>query len=114
MNLRILLLASVVLVAGLGCKSKSKEVVIYTSVDQVFSEPIFRAFERETGITVRAVFDTEFMCAVAPVRALGVTPATRGGESANKKGDPAHPTSIAGHRASERNSGGSMARLPTR
>lgn len=41
-----------------GCKAK-REVVVYTSVDQVFSEPIFRAFERETGITVRAVFDTE-------------------------------------------------------
>jgi len=33
--------------------------VAYTSVDQVFSEPIFRAFERKTGIEVRAVFDTE-------------------------------------------------------
>jgi iron(III) transport system substrate-binding protein len=28
-------------------------------VDQVFSEPIFRDFERQTGIKVRAVFDTE-------------------------------------------------------
>jgi iron(III) transport system substrate-binding protein len=33
--------------------------VVYTSVDQVFSEPIFRAFEKQTGIRVRAVFDTE-------------------------------------------------------
>lgn len=42
-----------------ACKSKAREVVIYTSVDQVFSEPIFKAFERESGIAVRAVFDTE-------------------------------------------------------
>jgi iron(III) transport system substrate-binding protein len=41
------------------CKQNKKEVVVYTSVDQVFSEPIFKAFERESGITVRAVFDTE-------------------------------------------------------
>ena len=37
----------------------SREVVVYTSVDQVFSEPVFRAFEKESGISVRAVFDTE-------------------------------------------------------
>lgn len=35
------------------------EVVAYTSVDQVYAEPVFRRFEQETGITVRAVFDTE-------------------------------------------------------
>ncbi len=35
------------------------EVVVYTSVDQVFSEPVFREFERESGVRVRAVFDTE-------------------------------------------------------
>ena len=31
----------------------------YVSEDQVFSEPILRDFEQETGIRVRAVFDTE-------------------------------------------------------
>lgn len=36
-----------------------REVVVYTSVDQVFSEPVFQRFEEETGIRVRAVFDTE-------------------------------------------------------
>jgi iron(III) transport system substrate-binding protein len=34
-------------------------VVVYVSHDQVFSEPILRDFERETGIKVRAVYDTE-------------------------------------------------------
>jgi len=29
------------------------------SEDQVFSEPILKDFERETGITVKSVFDTE-------------------------------------------------------
>jgi iron(III) transport system substrate-binding protein len=41
------------------CRSGGEEVVVYTSVDQVFSEPVFRAFESRTGIRVRAVFDTE-------------------------------------------------------
>ena len=36
-----------------------REVVIYTSVDQVFSEPILDKFEEETGITVKAVYDVE-------------------------------------------------------
>ncbi|MBW1808722.1 MAG: extracellular solute-binding protein [Deltaproteobacteria bacterium] len=42
-----------------GCNKKSSEVVIYTSVDQVFAEPVLKDFESETGIQVRAVFDTE-------------------------------------------------------
>jgi iron(III) transport system substrate-binding protein len=41
------------------CRSVPREVVVYTSVDQVFSEPVFRAFEQDSGIRVRAVFDTE-------------------------------------------------------
>jgi len=54
-------LAAVVaeLLLACGCGRRAREVVVYTSVDQVFSEPVFRAFERESGIPVRAVFDTE-------------------------------------------------------
>jgi iron(III) transport system substrate-binding protein len=36
-----------------------KLVVIYVSEDQVFSEPILKDFEKETGIAVKPVFDTE-------------------------------------------------------
>jgi iron(III) transport system substrate-binding protein len=32
---------------------------VYASEDQVFSEPILKDFEHETGITVKSVFDTE-------------------------------------------------------
>lgn len=43
-----------------GCtKSDQREVVIYTSVDQVFSEPILKDFEKKTGIKVKAVYDVE-------------------------------------------------------
>lgn len=47
-----------------GCDARqdvasSKTVVIYVSEDQVFSEPILKDFEKETGIQVKAVFDTE-------------------------------------------------------
>lgn len=34
-------------------------VVVYTSVDQIFSEPVLRRFEQQTGIPVRVVYDTE-------------------------------------------------------
>jgi iron(III) transport system substrate-binding protein len=36
-----------------------RTVVVYTSVDQVYSEPVFRRFQEETGITVKAVYDVE-------------------------------------------------------
>lgn len=52
-------LAVVAILAIAACKPKPNEVVVYTSVDQVVSEPVLRDFEKQTGITVRAVFDTE-------------------------------------------------------
>lgn len=42
-----------------SCRKSSNEVVVYVSEDQVFSEPILKDFERETGIKVKAVYDTE-------------------------------------------------------
>src|SRR5437870_5705649 len=57
--MRRTIVLSLLVAAGGGCRSKAREVIPYTSVDQVFSEPIFKEFERQTGITVRAVFDTE-------------------------------------------------------
>lgn len=44
----------------ISCRAgNSRTVVVYVSEDQVFSEPILKDFERETGITVKSVFDTE-------------------------------------------------------
>src|SRR2546421_108367 len=40
-------------------KTNSRTVVVYVSEDQVFSEPILKDFGRDTGITVKSVFDTE-------------------------------------------------------
>jgi len=42
-----------------ACRSRSEEVVVYTSVDDLYSKEIFDAFTKETGIRVLAVFDTE-------------------------------------------------------
>ena len=42
-----------------GPSSPPQEVVVYTSVDEVFARPIAERFERETGVRVRLVPDTE-------------------------------------------------------
>ena len=55
-------LAGVAIAAGLtGCSGpqSSQKVVVYTSVDEVFAEPICKQFEQETGIKVELVPDTE-------------------------------------------------------
>jgi iron(III) transport system substrate-binding protein len=52
-------LAVATVIAFPGCFSKQHSVVVYVSEDQVFSEPILKDFERETGITVKPLFDTE-------------------------------------------------------
>jgi iron(III) transport system substrate-binding protein len=57
-----ILLGILVILAGCGTRPDaggSQTIVVYVSEDQVFSEPILKDFERETGIQVRAVFDTE-------------------------------------------------------
>jgi len=51
------LIALGVLWRGSGVGSDS--VVVYVSHDQVFSEPILKDFQRDTGIRARAVYDTE-------------------------------------------------------
>lgn len=58
-NVKPLLACLVLGIALPGCAPGTREVVVYTSVDQVFSEPVFRAFEQQSGVRVRAVFDTE-------------------------------------------------------
>lgn len=45
-------------------------VVVYTSVDQVFSEPILKAFEAKTGVRVRALYDVEAAKTVGLVNRL--------------------------------------------
>jgi iron(III) transport system substrate-binding protein len=39
--------------------NETQSVVVYVSHDEVFSEPILKDFEKDTGIRVRAVYDTE-------------------------------------------------------
>jgi len=45
--------------AGSGCRRPAPQVVVYTSVDEVFARPIAESFSKETGIEVKLVPDTE-------------------------------------------------------
>ncbi|MDE2060584.1 MAG: iron ABC transporter substrate-binding protein, partial [candidate division NC10 bacterium] len=53
------LFVAATLALGLAACTKQQTVVVYVSEDQVFSEPILKDFEKETGIQVKAVYDTE-------------------------------------------------------
>ena len=51
-------------VATMGCRPdgdgrRASEVVVYCSVDEEFARDILRRFEQQSGVTTRAVFDSE-------------------------------------------------------
>src|SRR5688572_14264536 len=56
---------TVALVAVVGCRSSEpppdagRAVTVYVSTDRVFSEPILREYEKQSGVKVNAVYDTE-------------------------------------------------------
>lgn len=56
---RCLLVGGVAAVSGCRKRSASDAVTVYCSLDEPYSRPIFDAFTRETGLTVRPIFDTE-------------------------------------------------------
>lgn len=49
----------VVLLGFSACSKNENTVTVYTSQDQIYAEEIFKAFTTETGIRVRAVYDSE-------------------------------------------------------
>lgn len=59
------IVAVVASAAATGCRSPEpardvdRTVTIYVSTDRVFSEPVLREYERRSGVTVNAVYDTE-------------------------------------------------------
>jgi iron(III) transport system substrate-binding protein len=55
----IFLTAIVLVFACTNKKQGAKTVTVYVSEDQVFSEPVLKDFEKQTGIKINAVYDTE-------------------------------------------------------
>jgi iron(III) transport system substrate-binding protein len=68
---RLLLLCLTLLLSGCRYTARSAqrpapeqsdpagEVVVYVSLDRPYAEPVLRAFEQETGVRARVVYDTE-------------------------------------------------------
>lgn len=58
---KLLIVVLCLLIGIVGCAKKGprNEVVVYTSLDQNFSEPILKDFENTTGVKVKAVYDVE-------------------------------------------------------
>ncbi|MGH9427544.1 MAG: extracellular solute-binding protein, partial [Terriglobia bacterium] len=57
-----LLLTAFAFASLISCPGQPKlenAVVIYVSADRPFSEPVLQAFEKKTGVVVKAVYDTE-------------------------------------------------------
>jgi iron(III) transport system substrate-binding protein len=55
----VVVTATVELQAALFGRGGSDRVVVYTSQDQVYSEPILKEFERRSGIKTAVVYDSE-------------------------------------------------------
>lgn len=70
----IVVMAIACVLAFVSCERQkgSEKIVVYTSVDKPVTGKIFSEFEKETGISVRAVFDSEqYECALREVFGLG-------------------------------------------
>ena len=53
-----------------SCISDKNEVIIYCALDRIYAEPILNEFEEETGIAVKAVYDTELTKTVGLVNRI--------------------------------------------
>ncbi len=61
----LFLIAGIVFFSACSSQDKNdKEVVVYTSVDQIFSSQILKELEQKSGIKIRVVYDTEASKAV--------------------------------------------------
>ncbi len=63
-------LSTALLLALMSCSESGQEVVVYCALDQNFSEPILREFERRTGVRVKPQFDLEAAKTVGLVRKI--------------------------------------------
>jgi iron(III) transport system substrate-binding protein len=65
-----LVISSIVLVGCHAEPAKPKEVIVYTALDEEFSQSIFEEFTRTTGIVVRPKYDTESTKTVGLTQAI--------------------------------------------
>jgi len=63
--LAFVLVAGILWLPKLFRGSGAKVVIVYAAQDQVYAEPILKDFEKQTGIKVRAIYDSEATKTVA-------------------------------------------------
>jgi iron(III) transport system substrate-binding protein len=83
----------------------------YSSVDQVFAEPIFRAFEQSARLRLRAVFDTEETKSTGVLNRL-IAEAARPQADVFWSGDPVRPFLLLKRGLVERYASAAAASLP--
>jgi iron(III) transport system substrate-binding protein len=66
----LLVFSALLALFAAGCGGPSHDLILYTSMNQVHSEPIIQRFERETGLRVLVEFDTEANKTVGLARRL--------------------------------------------
>lgn len=76
-----------------GDAARPNEVVAYTSVDQVFAEPVFRYCEQVSGLRVRGLFDTEETKSTGVLNRL-IAEAAHPQADVFWSGDPVRPFSL--------------------
>ena len=69
-RIRPRLLAAAIALLPLAACGPEPDLVVYVSLDQVFSEPLMQEFEQETGLRVRAEYDTEASKTVGLVKRI--------------------------------------------
>jgi iron(III) transport system substrate-binding protein len=50
---------TLLLLSACGRSDTARSVTVYVSTDRVFSEPVLQEYQRRSGVTVNAVYDTE-------------------------------------------------------
>jgi iron(III) transport system substrate-binding protein len=70
--MKILKIFSVLILVSLflGCTHEKNEIIIYCALDRIYAEPILQDFEEESGINVKAVYDTELTKTVGLVNRI--------------------------------------------
>lgn len=70
LELLILLVSALLCFSSFANAESQEEVVVYTALDQVFSEPILKEFEKRHHIKVKAVYDVEAVKTIGLVNRL--------------------------------------------
>lgn len=55
----IIVAAALVFLSQAPQVTTTREVIVYTSVDQVYSEPVLKEYEKRSGVSVKVVYDVE-------------------------------------------------------